>query len=153
MYIVGHSLIPIPTPCPADTLAVRSTLSPMLIRSLSQMVNRWLLNMRATLINTRSTSVSGTLLIKEKGDGKAGDIEKQLMHTDCSVMDKLRYIPFLKFGGRLLFRLIGNLYEIKLIIFTTNLEFKELNILIRQCQNDNRIPRPRHTPLHDLGNR
>lgn len=65
------------------------------------------------------------LLIKEEGDGKAGRIEKQLMNTDCIIMDELGYIPFPKSGGRLLFHLIGKLYETTPIIFTTNLEFKE----------------------------
>ena len=65
------------------------------------------------------------LLIKEEGDGKAGRIEKQLMNTDCVILDELGYIPFPKSGGRLLFHLIGKLYETTPIIFTTNLEFKE----------------------------
>ena len=86
------------------------------------------------------------LLIKEEGDGKAGRIEKQLMSADCVIMDELGYTglrPFVhsndppdhlslrepfqtpKSGGRLLFHLIGKLYETTPIIFTTNLEFKE----------------------------
>ncbi len=65
------------------------------------------------------------LLIKEEGDGKAGRIEKQLMSADCVIMDELGYIPFPKSGGRLLFHLIGKLYETTPIIFTTNLESKE----------------------------
>ena len=65
------------------------------------------------------------LLIKEEGDGKAGRIEKQLMSADCVIMDELGYIPFPKSGGRLLFHLIGKLYETTSVIFTTNLEFKE----------------------------
>lgn len=78
------------------------------------------------------------LLIKEEGDGKTGQIEKQLMSEDCVIMDELGYIPFPKSGGRLVRRgartngalrgslhLIGKLYETTPIIFTTNLEFKE----------------------------
>ena len=65
------------------------------------------------------------LLIKEEGDGKADRIEKQLMSTDCVITDELGYIPFPRSGGRLLFHLIGKLYETTSIIFTTNLEFKE----------------------------
>lgn len=65
------------------------------------------------------------LLIKEESDGKAGRIEKQLISADCVVLDELGYIPFPKSGGRLLFHLIGKLYETTSIIFTTNLEFKE----------------------------
>ena len=65
------------------------------------------------------------LLIKEEGDGKTGRIEKQLMAADCVILDELGYIPFPKSGGRLLFHLIGKLYETTPIIFTTNLEFKE----------------------------
>jgi len=44
---------------------------------------------------------------------------------DCVILDELGYIPFPKSGGRLLFHLIGKLYETTAIIFTTNLEFKE----------------------------
>ncbi len=65
------------------------------------------------------------LLIKEETDNKAGRIEKQLMNVDCVILDELGYIPFPKSGGRLLFHLIGKLYETTSIIFTTNLEFKE----------------------------
>ncbi len=65
------------------------------------------------------------LLIKEETDGKTGRIEKQLMNVDCVILDELGYIPFPKSGGRLLFHLIGKLYETTSIIFTTNLEFKE----------------------------
>lgn len=65
------------------------------------------------------------LLIKEEGDVKTGRIEKQLMSADCVIMDELGYIPFPKYGGRLLFHLIGKLYETTPITFTTNLEFKE----------------------------
>jgi len=65
------------------------------------------------------------LLIKEEADEKAGRLEKQLMNADCVIMDELGYIPFPKSGGRLLFHLIGKLYETTPIIFTTNLEFKE----------------------------
>ncbi len=65
------------------------------------------------------------LLIKEEAEGKTGRIEKQLVNADCVILDELGYIPFPKSGGRLLFHLIGKLYETTSIIFTTNLEFKE----------------------------
>ena len=74
------------------------------------------------------------LLIKEEGDGKAGRIEKQLMNADCVIMDELGYIPFPKSGGRLLFHLIGKLYETTPVIFTTNLEFKEWSAVFGEAK-------------------
>ena len=65
------------------------------------------------------------LLIKEEADEKAGRLEKQLMNADCVIMDELGYIPFPKSGGRLLFHLIGKLYETTPIIFAATLEIKE----------------------------
>lgn len=65
------------------------------------------------------------LLIREEGEGKAGRLEKQLVTADCVIMDELGYIPFPKSGGRLLFHLIGKLYETTSLIITTNLEFRE----------------------------
>lgn len=65
------------------------------------------------------------LLMKEEADGKAGRLQKQLIATDCVIIDELGYIPFPKSGGALLFHLIGKLYETTSIIFTSNLAFKE----------------------------
>lgn len=64
-------------------------------------------------------------LIKEESDGKSGRLQKQLIATDCIIMDELGYIPFPKSGGAMLFHLIGKLYETTSIIFTTNLTFNE----------------------------
>lgn len=64
-------------------------------------------------------------LIKEDKDGKSGRLQKQLIATDCVILDELGYIPFPKSGGAMLFHLIGKLYETTSIIFTTNLAFNE----------------------------
>ena len=65
------------------------------------------------------------MLIREEEDGKAGRIEKQLMATDYVIMDELGYIPFPKTAGRLLFHLMGKLYQTTSIAITTNLSFRE----------------------------
>ena len=64
-------------------------------------------------------------LIKEDKEGKTGRLQKQLMSTDCVILDELGYIPFPKSGGAMLFHLISNLYEQTSLIVTTNLEFRE----------------------------
>ncbi|MEM1346390.1 MAG: IS21-like element helper ATPase IstB [Pseudomonadota bacterium] len=64
-------------------------------------------------------------LIREEAEGKAGRLHKQLIATDCVILDELGYIPFPKSGGAMLFHLIGKLYETTSVIFTTNLAFKE----------------------------
>ena len=61
------------------------------------------------------------ILIKEEREGKGGRLQKQLIATDCVIMDELGYIPFPKSGGAMLFHLIGKLYETTSIIFTTNI--------------------------------
>ena len=64
-------------------------------------------------------------LIKEDKEGKSGRLQKQLQAADCVIMDELGYIPFPKAGSALLFHLIGKLYEVTSVIFTTNLAFNE----------------------------
>ncbi len=65
------------------------------------------------------------LLDKEKQQGKAGNLAKQLSHLDAVIIDELGYLPFPESGGALLFHLISHLYEITSLIITTNLSFAE----------------------------
>lgn len=65
------------------------------------------------------------LLDKEKQQGKAGNLAKQLAHLDAVIIDELGYLPFPESGGALLFHLISHLYEITSLVITTNLAFAE----------------------------
>jgi DNA replication protein DnaC len=64
-------------------------------------------------------------LDKEKQQGKAGNLAKQLMMMDAVILDELGYLPFPASGGALLFHLISHLYEKTSLIITTNLNFAE----------------------------
>lgn len=64
-------------------------------------------------------------LDREKQQGKAGNLAKQLSHLDAVVIDELGYLPFPVSGGALLFHLISHLYEKTSLIITTNLNFAE----------------------------
>ena len=64
-------------------------------------------------------------LDKEKQQGKAGNLAKQLTHIDALILDELGYLPFPASGGALLFHLICHLYEKTSLIITTNLNFAE----------------------------
>jgi DNA replication protein DnaC len=48
------------------------------------------------------------LLEKEKRDGKAGNLAKQLQQVDAVILDELGYLPFPAAGGAFLFHLIAS---------------------------------------------
>ena len=64
-------------------------------------------------------------LEREKQQGRAGNLARQLVQTDAVIIDELGYLPFPASGGALLFHLISQLYEKTSLIFTTNLSLAE----------------------------
>lgn len=64
-------------------------------------------------------------LEREKLDGNAGRLAKQMEKVDILVLDELGYLPFSKNGSQLLFHLISRIHETTSLIITSNLIFSE----------------------------
>ena len=58
-------------------------------------------------------------LEREKQQGKAGQLARQLVQAHAVILDELGYLPFPASGGALLFHLISQLYEKTSLIITT----------------------------------
>jgi len=64
-------------------------------------------------------------LEKEKLDGYAGKLARQIEKIDILVLDELGYLPFSKNSGQLIFHLLSKIHLKTSIIITTNLTFAE----------------------------
>jgi len=66
-------------------------------------------------------------LEREKIDGHAGKIAKQMAKVDILVLDELGYLPFSKNAGQLIFHMLSKIDSNTSLIITTNLNFAEWN--------------------------
>ena len=66
-------------------------------------------------------------LEREKIDGYAGKIAKQMAKVDILVLDELGYLPFSKNAGQLIFHMLSKIDSNTSFIITTNLNFAEWN--------------------------
>ena len=64
-------------------------------------------------------------LEREKLDGNAGKLAKQMEKIDILVLDELGYLPFSKNGSQLLFHLLSKIHQTTSLIITSNLVFSE----------------------------
>jgi DNA replication protein DnaC len=66
-------------------------------------------------------------LEREKLDGVAGRLAKQMEKMDILLLDELGYLPFSKNGGQLVFHLLSKIHANTSLIITSNLIFSEWN--------------------------
>ena len=66
-------------------------------------------------------------LEREKLDGIAGRLAKQMEKMDILVLDELGYLPFSENGGQLIFNLLSKIQATTSLIITSNLIFSEWN--------------------------
>lgn len=64
-------------------------------------------------------------LEREKLDGQAGRLARQMEKIDVLILDELGYLPFSKNGGQLIFHLLSKIHLKTSVIITTNLTFSE----------------------------
>ncbi len=64
-------------------------------------------------------------LEREKLDGHAGKLARQMEKMDILLLDELGYLPFSKNGGQLIFHLLSKIHMKTAIVLTTNLSFSE----------------------------
>jgi DNA replication protein DnaC len=88
-------------------------------------------------------------LEREKQQGKAGNLARQLIQIDAVTLGELGYLPFPGAGGALLFRLASQLYEKTSLIITANLNFGEW----AQVFGDAKMTAALHPPLRHPRNR
>jgi DNA replication protein DnaC len=92
-------------------------------------------------------------LDKEKQQGKAGNLAKQLTLMDAVILDELGYLPFPASDGALLFHLISHLYEKTSLIITTNLNFRRMGTVFWRRQDDYGTAGSHYAPLRYFRNR
>lgn len=64
-------------------------------------------------------------LEREKLDGNAGKLAKQMEKIDILVLDELGYLPFSKNGSQSIFHLLSKIHQTTSLIITSNLVFSE----------------------------
>jgi DNA replication protein DnaC len=64
-------------------------------------------------------------LEREKLDGQAGRLARQMEKIDILILDELGYLPFSKNGGQLIFHLLSKIHLKTSVMITTNLTFSE----------------------------
>ena len=73
-------------------------------------------------------------LEREKLDGVAGRLAKQMEKIDILVLDELGYLPFSKNGGQLIFHLLSKIHATTSLIITSNLIFSEWNSVFNDAK-------------------
>lgn len=73
-------------------------------------------------------------LEREKLDGVAGRLAKQMEKIDILVLDELGYLPFSKNGGQLIFHLLSKIHATTSLIITSNLIFSEWNSIFNDAK-------------------